>query len=63
MKKSILIFALTATVASCGSSTNETVVDTVKPVDTIIVDTVKVDTSKVDTVGVQKFIDNHNATK
>lgn len=58
MKKSILIFALTATVASCGSSTDETVVDTIKLID--IVDSMKIDTTKVDTVGIQKFIDNHN---
>jgi len=58
MKKSILIFILTATVASCGSSTDETVVDTIKLID--IVDSIKIDTTKVDTVGIQKFIDNHN---
>lgn len=58
MKKSILIFALTATVASCGSSTDETVVDTIKLID--IVDSMKIDTTKVDTVGIQKFINNHN---
>ena len=58
MKKSILIFALTATVASCGLSTDETVVDTIKLID--IVDSMKIDTTKVDTVGIQKFIDNHN---
>lgn len=61
MKKSILIFALTATVASCGLSTDETVVDTIKLID--IVDSMKIDTTKADTVGIQKFIDNHNITK
>ena len=61
MKKSILIFALTATVTSCGSSTDKTVVDTIKLID--IVDSMKIDTTKTDTVGIQKFIDNHNAIK
>ena len=56
MKKSILIITLAATVASCGSSTDKPVVDTVKPVDTtkVVVDTVKkVDTTVKDTTPVK----------
>lgn len=55
MKKSIIIFALAATVASCNTSTSENVDETVKTVDTVKVDSIKVDTVKtVDALKVEK---------
>ena len=52
MKKSIIIFALAATVASCNTSTSENAVETI---DTVKVDSIKVDTVKtVDALKVEK---------
>lgn len=60
MKKSIIIFVLASTVASCNISTSEIAVETFKTVDTIKVDSIKVDSIKVDTI---KIVDTLKVEK